>query len=157
MRAFAEVRKRQPARLVILGSEDEREPHIKSYLQSLIQDFDLSEDVALLGFVSNPYSYMAKSSVFALSSIYEGFGNVIVEALAAGTPVVSTDCESGPAEILSAGQYGKLVPVGDVAALAEGISTALLERPDRDRLRRRAALFSVDKVASEYYDFLSCL
>jgi len=65
------------------------------------------------GFVSNPYKYMGKANVFVLSSIYEGFANVLVEALACGIPVVSTDCESGPREILDNGKYGKLVPVGD--------------------------------------------
>ncbi len=154
VRAFAEVRKHQPVRLIILGGEDKREPNIKPQLQSLVQDLGLSADIALLGFVSNPYSYMANAKTFALSSIYEGFGNVIVEALAAGTPVVSTDCESGPAEILEAGLYGKLVPVKNFVALAEGIRNTLLESHDANRLRQRAALFSVDKVASEYCDFL---
>ncbi|WP_264082486.1 glycosyltransferase [Nostoc sp. CENA543] len=79
----------------------------------------------MLGFQKNPYAYMAKASVFALSSAWEGFGNVLVEAMALGTPVVSTDCPSGPAEILNHGKYGLLVPVGDDAAMAEAIVKAL--------------------------------
>lgn len=157
VQAFAKVRQHQPARLVILGSEDNREPDIKPRLQAMIQDLGITADVELCGFVSNPYPYMAKASVFALSSIYEGFGNVIVEALAAGTPVVSTDCESGPAEILEKGQYGRLVAVRDSHALAEGICAALAETPDTERLQKRAAVFSVDKVAGKYDSFLNRL
>ncbi|MEM6837282.1 MAG: glycosyltransferase [Cyanobacteria bacterium P01_C01_bin.120] len=157
VRAFAQVRQKQLARLVILGDVDKREPQIKPYLQSLIQEFGLEADVDLPGFVSNPYTYMAKARVFVLSSIYEGFGNVVAEALAAGTSVVSTDCESGPAEILDYGRYGRLAPVGNPEALAEKICATLAETPNSEHLQERAAMFSVNRVASQYVDFLSRL
>ncbi len=157
VQAFAKVRQHQPARLVILGDVDNREPQIEPQLQAVISQLGLADDVELLGFVNNPYPYMAKASVFVLSSIYEGFGNVIVEALAAGTPVVSTDCESGPAEILAGGQYGTLVPIRDPHKLAEGIRATLAAQRDPERLQKRAAMFSADKVAIEYSNFLSRL
>ncbi|MCA1995460.1 MAG: glycosyltransferase, partial [Coleofasciculus sp. S288] len=120
IRAFNQVRQIQPARLMILGSGRE-----KSRLKALVQELGLEDDVAMPGFVQNPYAYMARSAVFVLSSAWEGFGNVIVEAMAVGTPVVSTDCQSGPAEILDDGKYGSLVPVGDSKAIAEAILSVL--------------------------------
>jgi glycosyltransferase involved in cell wall biosynthesis len=116
IRAFAQVRQVRLARLVILGDGPERE-----HLTALVEELGLTEDVALLGFVQNPYAYMAKATVFVLSSVWEGLGNVLVEAMAVGTPVISTDCESGPAEILAQGKYGLLTPVGDSKAIAEAI------------------------------------
>ena len=95
----------------------------------MIQALGLTENVDLPGFVSNPYAYMAQAQVFTLSSIYEGFGNVVAEALAAGTPVVSTDCPSGPAEILDQGKFGQLVPVKDSTALAHAILKTLTQPP----------------------------
>ncbi|MDX2098987.1 MAG: glycosyltransferase [Leptolyngbyaceae cyanobacterium bins.59] len=120
IRAVAEVRKQQPCRLVILGDGPERES-----LTTLIEELNLTEAVDLPGFVANPYAYMARAGVFVLSSAWEGLGNVLIEALALGTSVVSTDCESGPREILADGKYGILAPVGDSNALAAGILTTL--------------------------------
>ncbi len=120
LRAFARIRRTRQCRLVILGEGPE-----KSNLNNLIHELDLQADVAMLGFVDNPYAYMANSAVFVLSSAWEGFGNVIAEALAVGTPVVSTNCESGPAEILANGKYGDLIPVGDIKAMAEAILSVL--------------------------------
>ena len=97
----------------------------KKKLLSLVNELELSEDVAILGFVENPYAYMAKSAIFVLSSAWEGFGNVVAEALAAGAPVVSTNCPSGPAEILDNGKYGELVSVGDSQGMAEAILRVL--------------------------------
>ena len=121
IRAFAQVRQVRPARLMILGKNAGCLPA----LEALVSELGLEGDVALPGFVNNPYAYLARSAVFTLSSRQEGFGNAIAEALAVGTPVVSTDCESGPAEILDNGKYGELVPVGDSKALAEGILSVL--------------------------------
>ena len=84
---------------------------------TLARQLGVTDDIALPGFVENPFAYMARASVFVLSSAWEGFGNVIAEALACGCPVVSTDCPSGPAEILEHGKYGPLVPVGDDVSL----------------------------------------
>jgi len=145
IRAFALVRKERQARLVILGEGEERPK-----LEKLIRELGLEEDVALLGFVENPYAYMKRASIFVLSSAYEGFGNVVAEALAVGTPVVSTDCPHGPAEILEEGKWGILVPVGDVQALAQAIIEALDKSWDRDALRRRAQAFSLDTIVSQY-------
>ena len=150
IRAFARLRRQHVARLMILGEGDQR-----SKLQSLIQELGLVGDVALPGFVENPYAYMAKASVFALSSIFEGFGNVVAEALAAGVPVVSTDCESGPAEILANGKYGKLVPVQDDAALAEAIAATLAQPRNSQILQQRAEAFSINTVTEQYLQVLS--
>jgi glycosyltransferase involved in cell wall biosynthesis len=120
IRAFALVKKEQKVRLVILG-----EGQLKNQLLTLVGQLNLENDVAILDFVENPYAYMAKSAVFVLSSGWEGFGNVVAEALAAGAPVVSTNCPSGPAEILDNGKYGELVSVGDSQGMAEAILRVL--------------------------------
>ncbi|HAZ49944.1 MAG TPA: glycosyl transferase [Cyanobacteria bacterium UBA11369] len=116
IRAFAIVRQTQPARLVILGSGKEREK-----LNAIVSELGIKNDVAFLGFAQNPYAYMSKASVFVLSSIEEGLPTVLIEAMAVGTPVVSTNCESGPDEILDNGKYGELVPVRDPDAIAQAI------------------------------------
>ncbi len=120
IKAFAIVRKVQRARLVILGSGKDRQQ-----LNNLVRELGLQDDVALIGFVDNPYAYLARSHVFVLSSAWEGFGNVIVESLALGMPVVSTNCPNGPAEILDNGKYGDLVSVGDSEAMAQAILRVL--------------------------------
>ncbi|HAW53175.1 MAG TPA: glycosyl transferase, partial [Flavobacteriales bacterium] len=106
--AFAQVRQKQSARLIILGEGRER-----SMLETLIAERGLDQDVSLPGFVRNPFAYMARASLFVLSSRWEGLPTVLIEALCCGTPVVATDCPSRPREILKDGKYGKLVPVGD--------------------------------------------
>ena len=120
IRAFAIVRKSVPARLMILGEGRDRPP-----LEALIAKLGLEEDVAMPGFVSNPYAYMARASMFVLSSRWEGLPTVLIEALCVGTYVVSTDCPSGPREILKGGKYGDLVPVGDVDSLSNALKAAL--------------------------------
>ncbi len=120
LRAFAQVRQARPARLLILGEGKER-----PMLEALIDESGLEQDVSLPGFVTNPYAYMARASLFVLSSRWEGLPTVLIEALCCGTPAVSTDCPSGPREILRDGQYGQLVPVGDADGLARAIETAL--------------------------------
>ncbi|WP_019502678.1 glycosyltransferase [Pseudanabaena sp. PCC 6802] len=118
--AFARVRQLKRARLVILGWGPDRPE-----LESLIKKLDLQDDIDLPGYIQNPYAYMARSSVFVLSSAWEGLPTVLIEAMALGTPVVSTDCESGPSEILANGEYGYLTPVGDSEALADSILKVL--------------------------------
>lgn len=152
IRAFAQVRQQRPARLVILGNVDDREPTIKSQLEALIQELGVANDVCLAGFAENPYAYMANASLFVLSSIYEGLPTVLIEALAAGTSVVSTNCESGPVEILEGGTYGKLVPVGDAIELAEAIAHSLDHPIDSEQLKKRADLFTVDKIIDQYLE-----
>ena len=118
--AFATLRRNHDARLVILGEGPDR-----AALEALVRQHGLQDVVALPGFVDNPYSCMARAGVFVLSSDFEGLPTALIESLAVGTPVVSTDCESGPREILRGGALGELVPVGDVRALGGAIERAL--------------------------------
>ena len=145
IRAFARVRAMRPARLLILGEGPQRDA-----LLSLARTLKVEKDIALPGFVANPFAYLGQAAVFVLSSAWEGLSNVIIEALACGCPVVSTDCPSGPAEILAGGTYGRLVPVGDDAALAHAILVTLNTAPPRDHLRARARYFSVDRAVGQY-------
>ncbi|MDN5850278.1 MAG: glycosyltransferase [Nitrococcus sp.] len=123
VRAFARVRRQRVCRLVILGEGKER-----GALERLSAALDVAGDVALLGFTANPYPYMARCDAFALTSTCEGLGLVIVEALALGARVVATDCPSGPRETLADGRHGFLAPVGDDAAVAEGLLAAIDRR-----------------------------
>ncbi len=123
VRAFAEVRRRRPGHLIILGEGEDR-----PLLEALIGELGLADAVSLPGFRDNAMAYMARSALFVLSSGWEGLPTVLIEALAAGTRVVSTDCPSGPREILQAGRLGTLVPVGDAGALTAAIVDAL-DRP----------------------------
>jgi glycosyltransferase involved in cell wall biosynthesis len=145
IRAFAQVQQQRPARLMILGEGTDR-----SQLEALVQELGIASNVALPGFVANPYAYMASSAVFVLSSLYEGLPTVLIEAIAMGTRVVSTDCPSGPEEILANGKYGQLVSVGDVKGLAEAIATTLDKPSDSEALRLRADEFSLDKSVAQY-------
>jgi glycosyltransferase involved in cell wall biosynthesis len=120
VRAFAQVRQHRPARLLILGEGEER-----SALEALVRELGLESDVALPGFQAGAQACMTRAAVFVLSSAWEGLPTVLIEALAAGTTVVATDCPSGPREILRGGELGSLVPPGDVEALARGILAAL--------------------------------
>jgi glycosyltransferase involved in cell wall biosynthesis len=131
-------------RLIILG-----EGSLKSKLQNIINDLKLNQVISLHGFEINPYKYLAKADLFVLSSIYEGFGNVIVEALALNVPVVSTDCPSGPAEILENGKWGKLVPVGDSASMATAMIETLKKSPKQETLLR-AKEFNIQSVVENY-------
>ena len=117
---------------------------------SLIDQLGLHDRVVLPGFVTDPYPWFRSADLFVLSSRWEGFGNVIVEALECGVPVVSTNCLSGPAEILENGRYGKLVPVQDIEAIADAIVNSLAEPHDRELLMRRAQDFSVRKTSDQY-------
>lgn len=145
LRAFARMRSQRPARLVILGEGRER-----SQLGSLARELGIAEDVRMPGYEPNPYRYMKRASVFVLCSRREGSGAVLVEALACGTPAVSTDCPVGPAEILRGGEIGPLVPVGDEVVLAAAIERMLREPPPGDELRAAAELFRADRSAQRY-------
>jgi glycosyltransferase involved in cell wall biosynthesis len=118
--AFAQVRKSQVTRLLILGDGEER-PRLESQIKKL----GLEQDVSLPGFVSNPYPYFSHAALFVLPSRWEGLPTVLVEAMSLRTPVIATDCPSGPREILMDGQYGQLVPVNDPCALALAIQKSL--------------------------------
>jgi glycosyltransferase involved in cell wall biosynthesis len=126
LRAFAALRRQRPARLIILGEGEDRPA-----LEALIAELGLTDDVALPGFRDDAMGFMACSALFVLSSAWEGLPTVLIEALAAGTRVISTDCPSGPREILQEGRLGALVPVGDPAALAEAMVGALASPASR--------------------------
>jgi glycosyltransferase involved in cell wall biosynthesis len=148
--AFKKVVTRRDARLLILGGDQGAEGIVKAYAQSL----GVADKVIIPGAVPNPTAYYLSANLFVLSSDTEGFGNVIVEALACGLPVVSTDCPYGPAEILAGGRYGSLTPVGDADALARAILDALDSPHDPDALKRRAAEFALEGVAENYLRLL---
>lgn len=149
LRAFAAVRRRRPARLMILGEGPER-----GSLEALAAELGVAEDVALPGHVSNPFAYMRAAAVFALSSLYEGCPNVLIEAIACGCSIVSADCPSGPQELLEGGRFGILVPVGDHQALAEGILHKLEQPSDKAALRTRAMDFSLPRGVEQYLSLL---
>jgi glycosyltransferase involved in cell wall biosynthesis len=147
--AFALVRREHDARLVILGDGPER-----AALETEVRRHGVEDCVALPGFLNNPYACMARARVFALSSDFEGLPTVLIESLAVGTPVVSTDCESGPREILRGGALGELVPVGDVPALARAISS-VLSNPRRPRPPAEALHpFTLDAVLDQFQEVL---
>ena len=142
---FATLLKHRPARLIVLGKGP-----LLSTLQSQAKDLRIEEHVDFPGFVENPYSFMARTDLFVLSSRVEGLPTVIVEAMACGCPVVSTDCPFGPAEILEGGRLGELVSVGDSRALADAMDRTLNTPPDRSALRGRAEFFGVDRAVDRY-------
>jgi glycosyltransferase involved in cell wall biosynthesis len=148
IRAFALVRARRPVRLIILGEEQKRGERAR--LLGLARSLDIEDHVHLLGHVANPYRFFSRASVFVLSSYREGLGNVLIEALACGCPVVSTDCPHGPAEILDGGTYGRLVPIGDHESMAAAIVATLDAPPRAEFLRARGAAFSAERAATSY-------
>jgi len=145
LRAVARVRQRRPIRLVVLGEGPQR-----AALEALARDLGIGKAVSLPGFTRNVAAHLASAAALALSSTYEGFGCVIVEALACGCPVVSTDCPYGPREILANGRYGRLVPPDDEAGLAQAIEDTLKQRVDRRALMERAEAYSVARAADAY-------
>lgn len=150
LRAFVRVRARHPdARLVVAGEGSGR-----ARLAALARELGIDHAVRFPGYVDNAYGCMARADAFVLSSVHEGLPTVLLEALAVGTPIVSTDCPSGPREILEDGTYGPLVPVGDAGALADAILETLEAPPGSDDLRRRAAAFSVGAVMARYDEFV---
>ena len=130
------------------------DPEYAVALQTLATELGVTQDVEMPGFAHNPFAFMSRAAVFVLSSRYEGLGNVLIEALACGTPVISTDCPSGPAEVLDNGRFGPLVPVGDVAALARAIEDVLDNPPAAQSLRARARLFTVERAVDRYRKLL---
>jgi glycosyltransferase involved in cell wall biosynthesis len=148
IKAFALVRETRKARLMILGEGKER-----TSIEALVKRLGLEHDVSLPGFIVNPYPYMVRAPVFVLSSKFEGLPTVLVEALFCGAIIVSTDCPSGPREILHAGQYGQLVPVGDSVKMARAIENGLagkIPRPPEGCWKP----FELDTVMDQYIHVL---
>jgi glycosyltransferase involved in cell wall biosynthesis len=153
LRAFVEVRERLPtARLVVAGQGSRKDD-----LAALADELGIADSVRFPGYVDNAYGCMARADAFVLSSVHEGLPTVLLEALAVGTPIVSTDCPSGPREILVDGTYGPLVPVGDADALADAIVDTLATPPASGDLRARAADFATDAVLDRYGAFVEDL
>ena len=151
--AFAQVRRARPARLVILGAaaSEGKTRRRQAELAALARAAGVGGDVLLPGFEPAPGRWLARAALLALSSRHEGLGNVLVEALACGRPVVATDAAGGgPREVLDEGRWGALVPVGDAAALAQAILATLADPPPPDALRRRAADFGRERGVDGY-------
>lgn len=147
--AFARLLPRCPARLVILGEGRER-----LALHQLSETLGIADHVWLAGHVDNPFAYMAKARLFALSSRWEGLPNVLAEAMALGIPVVSTDCPSGPDEILDGGRLGPLVPVGEAAALADALYQALTHPVAAHHLQRAVEPYHAGVSAKRHLEVL---
>lgn len=150
LRAFAHLVAERPARLVIFGDGP-----LLGELKSEAQALGIAGRVLFPGYVNDPAACYAVADLFALSSTSEGFGNVLIEAMAAGVPVVSTDAPYGPREILEDGELGPLVPVGDATALADAMSRTLDDPLPADRLRTRAADFALPVVGDAYEALLA--
>nr|WP_306798565.1 glycosyltransferase [Oceanobacillus saliphilus] len=150
IRAFAEVNNRIDAKLIILG-----EGELESELKSLAEELHIADRVYFLGFQQNPYIYFKQADVFVLSSKREGFGHVLAEALATGTPVVSTKAQPGAKEVLNDGEYGLMCEVGDVNALGEKIYETLTWNEEQlnhaiQKGLERAGTFHAKKIVKKY-------
>lgn len=154
--AFARLRERTPARLLIAGEGELRETILARALE-----LGVADDVVLTGFLVNPHALIARADVFVLASHHEGFGNVIVEALALGVPVVASDAPGGPREILRGGADGILVTPGDPVAMADAVSAILNDNVLAQRLahrgRERVEAFSARAMTEGYLDYFRCL
>lgn len=144
IQAFAQLRAERNVRLVILGDGP-----LRGSLLTLADTLGVLDDIDLPGFAENPFSEMRAADLFVLSSRYEGLPGVLIQAMACGTPVVSTDCPSGPAEILESGKWGRLVPTGDAAALADAMRQAL-DEPQSPDVRQRSQAFSQEVIVARY-------
>lgn len=151
LHAFSVVRKDHNIKLVILGEGEKRDE-----LETLANELGIIDHIWLPGFVSNPFPYFRKASVFVLSSKWEGLPNVLIQAMACGSPVIASDCPTGPSDILKGGRYGKLVPVGDVGAFANAIQ----EIVSRNRLNSRASAaphldrYNAELIANRYLEYV---
>lgn len=151
LKAFARVRKTVPSQLLILGVGP-----LQTKLEELAFSLGISETTHFLGFVENPLGYIHRANIFVLSSAWEGLPGVLIEALTTGTPVISTNCRTGPSDVLENGRFGKLVPVGDDVALAEGIVEILKKprQPMSPELLAHLDQFKVDVIAEKYVKIL---
>ena len=149
IRSFAQLQSSFNLKLVILG-----EGYLRGDLEVLINDLGLTDKIILPGFVINPYPWYLSADLFVLSSNSEGLPTVLIEALECGLPIVSTNCPSGPDEILEKGRYGKLVPVGDEYAMTQAITQSLIESHDHESLKNRAKDFSLQNISDQYLSYM---
>lgn len=147
--AFALVRAKRPARLVILG-----EGRLRDDLEHQACTLGIQDAIDFPGFVDNPFKYMSRASVFVLPSLYEGLPGVLIQAMACGCPVVSTDSPGGSADILQQGKHGELVTIGDKEDMARGILAQLDTPTPREQLLSRAEDFSVECAVDNYLALL---
>jgi glycosyltransferase involved in cell wall biosynthesis len=152
VRAMSLLPRERPWRLAIVGDGAER-----AALETLARDYGVADRIVFTGQVADPFAFMMRARVAVCASVYEGLGNAIIEALACGTPVVSTDCPYGPAEILQDGRYGTLTPVGDAAAMAIAIEAALNAVPDRGALRARGLNYTAARAADRFLEIAADL
>jgi glycosyltransferase involved in cell wall biosynthesis len=154
LRGFALLTEKIPARLIILG-----EGPLRKEFEALGGKLNIADKIDWLGFQLNPFAFISRADLFVLSSLYEGFGIVLLEAMACGTPVVSTDCQSGPREVLADGEAGLLVPVGDPHALAASMWRVLTDSSLAKRLKQagkeQAEIFSIDNIADRFLELVS--
>ena len=150
IKAFASRRRKEPLKLIILGEGEERPK-----LQALAEELGVLKSINMPGFMENPYAYISRADLFVLPSRWEGLPSALIEAMAFGLPVVSTDCPSGPREILKDGKYGELVPVGDHKAMADAIAKVLRERPDTKEAGEYVKKnFSAQTIAGQYLELI---
>ncbi|MFP4696093.1 glycosyltransferase, partial [Thiohalospira sp.] len=147
--AFASLRRQLAVKLILVGEGAER-----AALQQQAEDLGIAEDVDLVGSVPDVFPWLRRASLYVLSSRYEGLPNVLIEALAAGAPVVSTDCPSGPREILEEGRLGPLVPVDDAEPLAAAMERTLQRPPPAGETEASLERFRSDRVAAQYLEFM---
>lgn len=152
LRAFVPVTNKFQARLLVLGEGKERQR-----LEATAHDLGIANAVDFFGRVANPFTYLARSSLYVLSSTYEGMPSALIEALACGCPAVSTDCPSGPSEILDNGRFGRLVTIGDVDGLARAMLDTLAAPPPREQQRDRARHFSSGRTVNGYLEILKAV
>ena len=150
IRAVSLLPAAQPWRLAIVGDGPERPA-----LEALARELHVADRIVFTGEVADPFAFMMRGRLAVCASVYEGLGNAIIEALACGTPVVSTDCPYGPSEILQGGRYGTLTPVGDAAAMATAIAAALSAAPDRAALMARGMHYTAARAAERFLEIVA--
>lgn len=151
IRAFSIVKKEIPSKLIILGKPDQSNGEFEKLIK-IVSELNIKNDVDFPGFVDNPFSYLANSDLFVLSSKFEGLPGALIQALYCGCPVVSTDCPTGPREILENGRFGLLSPPGDWQKLALNMLRTLKEPLTKNELQQRGSYFSSKKSGELYYD-----